>query len=152
MAFDDIVNDAKGVEVALAMEAEQTFFSRRRRGTSDDVVVSHGEMAVRLVDPDHAAARIADQVIVKDSRAFGGRFAEAGNQIADILFSVKVEQIMIDLNAVAHDLNRVTMSKVVVMNSKGAAAFGHGAASVFRNGDRPVADVVVDLDVFVVSQ
>ena len=60
------------------------------------------------------------------------------------MFGVEVEEIVIDLDAVADELDGVGVAEPVVVDVEGAAAFGDGAAGVFGDGDGGVEDVVVD--------
>ena len=55
------------------------------------MIVAHDEITVRFVDPDDAAPRIADKIIVKNGRPFGWSLTETGHQIADVLLGVEVE-------------------------------------------------------------
>ena len=42
-AFDDVVNDANGVEVAIPVQTEEAFGSRGHSRTRDDVVVANDQ-------------------------------------------------------------------------------------------------------------
>ena len=132
------------------METEQSLCPRRDRQPRDDVIIAHGEIVVRLVDPDHAAAGIVDEVVVKDCRPFGGGLAEAGDEIAAVLPHIEIEQIVIDPHSVADELDGVAGREIVVVNVEGSAAFWRRTSGVLRYRNGAITDVVVDLDVLVV--
>ena len=81
---------------------------------------------------------------MEEAGAGGGLVAEGGDEIAAIVFGVEVEEIVIDFDAVADELDGVGVAEPVVVDVERAAAFGDGAAGVFGNGDGGVEDVVID--------
>ena len=144
VAFDDVVFEAEGGEVGGFVEAEETVVAVFCGGACDDVIVSDGEVGVGFVHPDDAAAWVGDEVVVEEAGAGGGFVAEGGDEIPAILFGVEVEEIVIDFDAVADELDGVGVAEPVVVDVEGAAAFGDGTAGVFGDGDGGVEDVVID--------
>ena len=68
-----------------------------------------------------------------------------------ILLRIEVKQIVIDLNSVPDEFDGIAVAEVVVVNVERSTAFGNGTACMLRNRDCAVANVMVDLDVFVDS-
>jgi len=61
---------------------------------------------------------------VEEAGAGGGFVAEGGDEIAAVLFGVEVEEIVIDFDAVADELDGVGVAEPVVVDVERAAAFG----------------------------
>ena len=74
------------------------------------------------------------------------RATKAGDQVSTVVLHVEIKEVVIDLHAISNELNGVTCREVVVVDVIGDAAFGDVSASMFRNGDDAVKDVVVDLE------
>ncbi|MCR9209932.1 MAG: hypothetical protein NXI28_17010, partial [bacterium] len=134
------------------METKQALGARGRCGACDHVIVADDEIAVRLVDPDDTTPRIVDQIVVKNGGSWCGGFAESGYQISMVFGWVEVEQVVVNLDSIANKFDRVTVSEIVVVDVKRAAAFWHRPTCVFWNGDRPMANVVINLHVLVVLE
>ncbi len=152
LTLDDVVANCDRLEITILVETKQAVRARSGGGAGDDVVVADLQVVVGFVDPDHAATGIAHKIVVEPGRPFRGDVAEAGDKVAMVLFRIKVEQVVIDLRAVADELNRVTVAEVVVVNMEGAATGRHRPAGMLGYRDRAVKDVVVDLDVFIVLE
>ncbi|MFM7180437.1 MAG: hypothetical protein ACKO2G_03110, partial [Verrucomicrobiales bacterium] len=52
VAFDQIVFDGNGFEIALRDKPEETFPPRCLGGSGDDMIVPHRQVVEHLVDPD----------------------------------------------------------------------------------------------------
>ena len=89
---------------------------------------------------------------MEDRGALRGGLAEAGDQVAAVFPDIEIEEVVVDLDAVAGELDRVAGGQVVVVDVEGAAALRDRPAGVLRDRDRAVADVVVDLHVLVVLE
>ena len=98
------------------------------------MVVAHFELRVGFVHPNHAAAGIAHEVVVKAGRACRGHIAKGADEIAPVLGGIEIEKIVVDLHAIADKLDGVAIAKIVVMDVKSAPAFRHGTARVFWDG------------------
>jgi hypothetical protein len=60
-AFDDIVPDGDGLEIAGGIEPEKPFGARSDGGAGNNMVVADLQIVEHFVDPHDPAARIADQ-------------------------------------------------------------------------------------------
>ena len=57
-----------------------------------------------------------------------------------------------NLRAVAHVFDGVAILKIVVVDVKGGTTFRDRSTTVFWDGDRAMANVVIDLDVFIILE
>src|SRR6185295_7639048 len=80
------------------------------------------------------------------------RVAESGNQVSPVLLGIEVEEVMVDLDPVPDELDRIAVLHPVVMDAEGPAALRHRAAGMLGNRDRPMKYIVVDLHVLVVLE
>ena len=80
-AFDDVVFEGDGFEIAAGVEAEKSVQSWGGSGSGDDVVVANFQVIEDLIDPDDAAARVVDQVVMEAGRAFRGGISKAGDEV-----------------------------------------------------------------------
>ena len=88
---------------------------------------------------------VADRLLWKLAGPFAGALPKPEIRVAVVLLRVEVEQVVVDLDAVADELDRVAVLEPVVVDVEGCAALRHRPAGVLGDRDGAVADVVVDL-------
>ena len=74
-----------------------------------DVIVPHRKICIRLIDPNHSASRIIDQIVVKQGRTFRRSITKSRNQIAMIFGWIEIKQVVINLHTIAHKFNGVAI-------------------------------------------